>query len=34
VLNQPPLNVEPLLKPHLPVGTALVEVRPAREEAG
>jgi hypothetical protein len=34
VLNQPPLNVEPLLKPHLPVGTALVEARPAREEAG
>ena len=31
---QPPLNVEPLLKPHLPLGSALAESRPAREEAG
>jgi hypothetical protein len=30
----PPLNVEPLLKPHLPLGTTLAEARPLREEAG
>ena len=29
----PPFNVEPLLKPHLPLGAA-AELRPAHEEAG
>ncbi len=33
VSTEPPPNVEPLLKPHLPLGSALAESRPVREEA-
>ena len=34
VSTAPPLNVEPLLKPHLPLATTLADFAPPREEAG